>query len=182
MAVAAKRDFAAEMRAIVGAECIGTYIATEKANEIVDQLTVNDPALLIGFSRQLLVAHIRDFINTNNRVQRANSRRSAQRAATQQRFQRALETGDTTELTPRLGLLDNFHVINAEGRQMVYRDTGKPERLFIIQDYGNRERSMGLQRAFHEAVQRKCGNRITGAVFNEDKLADLYRQIVGETA
>lgn len=180
-AVAAQRDFAAEMRAIVAAECIGTYVATDKANEIVDKLTATDAALLIGFSRQLLVNHIREFINANNRTQRASSRRAAQRTATQQQLQRALETGDTTELAPRTNFLGQFYVVNAERLQMPYGQTGRPERQFIIADYKNRAYSMGLQRAFHEAVQKRCGNKITGQVFDEDKLAALYRHVVGET-
>lgn len=183
------RDYAAEMLAIVKAETVGAYRAPDVAAEIVAKLRATDPDLLIGFFglERTMVSGLRDYINHLNRARREGNRRKAreaQREETQARFAEAVRTGDVSQLraTPGTDFLGERFVVNEDGLQLPFGQTGKPERLFIIEDYAGRVKWNGLHLAYHGAVQRKCGNRITGQVFSEDKLASLYRSIVGEAA
>lgn len=184
-----ERDYAAEMLAIVKAEMGGPFTAPELAAELVAKLRVTDPDLLIGFFglERTMVNSLREYILTLNRSWRANDRRKArlaQQNETRERFERAVAEGDPAPLreVSATNFLGQRFVVNEDGLQVPYSKTGKPERLFIINDYAARERWEGLHKAYHMAVQRKAGNRITGDVFSEERLAKLYLSIVGNAA
>lgn len=170
------RDYAAEMRAVIDAEAQGTYAAPVVAQHIVEKLRATDPDLLIGYLEAQAVQIIRHAINQRDCSVRTHNRITASRSVFRAAAD-AADAGDDEAL--RTNFLGEPYQIE-DGSKVPFGLTGPDERLFIMADYQARADRNLMRRAFVAAVHKKAGKRITGDVFDEERLAALWNSISGD--
>lgn len=172
------RDYAAEMRALMDAEAVGTYASPVVAAGIVEKLRATDPDLLSGWLDLGAVSFVRDAINQRDSSVRTHNRMTASRSVFR-RAAEAAEQGDEEEL--RTNFLGEVYVVE-DGMKMPLRDMKAAELTFAADDFTQRANENAMRAAFLRALARKCSRKPVGEVFDEDKLAELWCSISGGNA
>lgn len=167
------RDYAADMRAVIDAETSnGPYVSAVVAAHIVEKLTATDPDLLDGWLRVGAVGFLRHAINLRDCAVRTSARHSAGRSV----FARAAEDYAAGDEGALAGFLDTRHVME-DGSRIRLGEMRKAELIYVADDYKRRAKDALLQEAFLRALSRKVGNRRVSDVFDDAKLAALWRSI-----
>jgi hypothetical protein len=167
------RDYAAEMRAVIDAEAQGTYASPVVAQHIVDKLRATDADLLSGWLDAQAVQFVRHAINLRDCSTRGHNRTAVSRSVFRRAAEEFAEGNDEALTTNFLG---EVYVVDG-GMRMPLAQMGRPERLFAADDYDGRARENAMRSAFLRAIDKKAGRRLTGEVFEEDKLAALWASL-----
>lgn len=170
------RDYAAEMRALIDKEATGTYASPLVARDIVEKLRANDPELLQGWLDDQAVNFVRHAINLRDSGTRTHNRVTASRSVFRKAAE-AAEAGDDEEL--RTHFLNEVYVIG-NGMRAPLRDMAADDLVFAADSFAKRAKDNVMREAFLRALARKVRNRRVGDVFDEEKLASLWRSITGE--
>ena len=171
------RDYAAEMRAVIDAEAQGTYAPPVVAAQIVEKLRATDRDLLAGWLDSQAVNFVRDAINLRDCSTRTHNRAVASRSVFA-KAAAAAEAGDDGELRTRF--LDEPYPVG-DGLKIPLRDMKAADLSMAADNCASRAKDHLLREAFLRAVARKVGRRSVGEVFDEDRLAKMWRSIVGDS-
>lgn len=167
------RNYAAEMRALIDAETAeGAYVSAQVAEQIVEKLAATDPELLSGWLHDQAVGFLRHAINLRDCSQRTHARMTASRSV----FRNAAEAAEGGDPEPLGTFLKTVYVVE-DGSRMRLSEMGKPDLLFVADDYGRRASDALLQEAFLRALAKKVGRRKVSDVYDEDKLSALWLSI-----
>jgi hypothetical protein len=171
------RDYAAEMRAVIDAEAQGTYSSPVVAAHIVEKLRATDPGLLRGWLDEQAVQFVRHAINLRDCSVRTHNRVAASRSVFRQAAEDA-DAGDDEAL--RSNFLGEVYVV-ASGMRMPLGDMRKPDVSFAADEFAAKAKQHAMREAFLRAVAAKIGRRCVGEVFDEERLAELWRSLSGPT-
>jgi hypothetical protein len=170
------RDYIAEMRAVIEAETgEGPYVSAIVAGHIARKLAVTDPDLLDGWLHQMAPFLIRHMINLRDCSTRTKARTGARR----QQFNEdatAFERGDRSAMSH---WLDIRHVVDDDGTRKRLADMNAADLIRVADEYDTRANENRMHAAFLRAVAKKTGKRTVAAVFDEQKLNDLWRSLSG---
>ena len=170
-----RRDYAADMRAVIDAETSGApYISRVIAAQIVDKLTVNDPDLLDGWLHGQAETLIWQAINDRDRSTRSHARTAASRSV----FARAAEAHAAGDSVPLCGFLDVPYVVE-DGSRRRLADLNAHDLTFVADGYAAAARSSTLNAAFLRALARKVGDGRVADHFDDEHLAALWCSISG---
>lgn len=169
------RDYAAEMRAVIDEMASGSYAAPVVAAEIVEKLRANDPELLDGWLHSQAVGFVRHAINLRDASVRTHNRIAVSRSVFRRAAENA-EAGDDTELMTNF--LGEVYVVEG-GMKMPLREMKADDLLFAAEDFTARAQENAMRAAFLRALAKKCHRKPVGEVFDEAKLAEMWRSVSG---
>lgn len=164
------RDHAAEIRAIIDSETVGTYNAREVAARIVAKLEAADPELLQGFLTASATELIYNTINRRDRSMRGHVRRMAAAAAF---------ADDAAK-----GEVGNWLSVpySVNGARKPFGDMTAADLGTVAQAYAWRALENKMVEAFLTAVARRLGKGTVREHYTDEQLAAMWVSITGGTA
>jgi hypothetical protein len=184
------RDFLTEMHDFISLRATGTYTVPVLAQEIVEELLQRDPKLLRGWLEAHAVSMVRDLINSRDKSLRAANRTIARRdSATRSVFRDAIEAAEkgdhvaagelNKELEQRQTDFLSERYLTEDGSKVALRDMTRTQLTFAADSYHEQARGSLLQEAFLRAIARRLNTRTVSEVFDEEKLAKIWRSLPG---
>lgn len=169
------RDYLAEMRAVIAAETAdGPYVSAVVATHIVNKLRATDRDLLEGWLDQMAVFLVRHTINLHD----CSTRTAARTGARRQQFGEdaaAFQKGNRAAMSRWLEVV---HVVEDGSRKKLAEMTAA-DLSHVAENYEQRAADNAMHAAFLRALGKKVGRRTVGAVFTEDKIAQLWQSLSG---
>lgn len=170
---AEKRDYAADMRAVIDAETShGPYTSAVVAEHIVQKLRATDPDLLDGWLQAQAEFFIRHTINLRDCSHRTHVRATAGRSVFREASARA-EAGEPEALA---GWLSVVHVVEDGSRKRLAEMTAT-DLAFVADDYARRVAENAMHEAFLRALAKSVGPGRVADRFTDTQLAQLWQSL-----
>lgn len=168
-----RRDYAAEMRAVIDAETgEGPYVARVAAEHVVEKLRATDPDLLGGWLDQQAEHFVSQMILDRDRSMRSAARVSARPRAFAADAE-AAEAGDRTRLAKWL----TVPFVVADGSRKRLADMAKDDLLFASDGYAARAQENKLTAAFLKAIARKVGAGTVKDHYSDEQLSVMWSSL-----
>ena len=182
------RDYIAEMDARIEAVTKGSdWVAAVVAAKLHASLLESDPDLLDGWLRSVAPDVLRQAITLRVRQSNARARRGARARefADAARDMEDASDGEARETAARrlLSLFEQIHTVDDSDTRKRACDMTGPEHLFVAENqYERKAAPLLMEAAFHRAVAKKVGKRLTSAVFSAEQYQQMYLSIVRKAA
>lgn len=167
-----ERDYHREMNALLTSILASTddIVVAVEANKLVAKLAETDPELLRGWLAANAEQFVADALGSRLRSKRGHVRRTSQARA----FSTAARSGDPVALRP----FRTRHIVDDHYTQRAVGKMNGNDHLFVAQSYDMSAQTSQMLAAFHRAVARRVGDRLTEEVMNEDAYLRMYESIV----
>jgi hypothetical protein len=167
------RDYCGEMRQVIDAATADgrPYISRVLAGEIVAQLRIEDPELLLGWLDVTAEHWVWRLINDRDRALRSAALYHSPRSEFQRAAQAYATGGDDTALRR---FLDIPFVVE-DGTRKRLGTLDRDNLLFVATEYDKRANNSLMMSAFMKALAKKLQNgQVVSDVFNEEQLAAIF--------
>ena len=173
--VTASRDYVAEMNAwierLLSQDSPKGFVTGVAAASLYRHLKDEDPDLLEGWARAIVLPALSQAISRRISSQRATSRKRT--------LSRAFGEAANGEDKGTLRAFTQLHVADEHGTWKAASDMTGPEHEFVAVNTYERPANTALMlAAFHRAVAGKVGDRRTGDVMDADAYDRMYQSIV----
>lgn len=168
------RDYAAEMRAVIDAEAVGTYVPAVVAAHIAEKLRETDPDLLSGWLDAQAETFIRQAINNRDNSQRTAARHSRPRSV----FAADAKAAEAGEPERLVGWLSTRFTVE-DGARKPLAEMTKDDLLFASDAYTARAEENRMQAAFLKAVARKVKTGVVADHYTDEQLTAMWDSLSG---
>jgi hypothetical protein len=152
----------------------GPYKNPEEAARFLASERANHPGEVEDFAMAHLLSFVIECFGHHQRSILAGTRRSALCDT------RRKNLSDMSEaVADGRSPFDAMLVIDAEGTKKRIADMDGSEHLFVSRFYSARAKHSTLHAAFHKAIAKRLGSKVTADVFSPSDYEALYRSTVG---
>ena len=184
-----ERDYIAEMDARIRAATTGAgpWVPTIVAQKLHAELLESDADLLDGWLHAVAADVIRQAITLRVRLRNGAARRGARArefAAAARDLEDAADEAARGAAGARLvSLFESLHTVDEKNTHKRACDMTGPEHLFVARNqYEAKAKPLMMLAAFHKAVAKKVGQRLTSDVFTEEQYEAMYLSIARKAA
>ena len=181
-----ERGYIAEMAAAIEAATAGSgWVAAIVAQKLHASLLENDPDLLDGWLHMVAPDVLRQAITLRARQRNGAARRGA-KVRDFAEAARDVEDADDGEREAAgirlLSLFESIHTVDDSDTRKRACDMTGPEHRFVADAYRERAKPHLMLAAFHSAVAKKVGKRLTSDVFTAEQYEQMYLSITDKAA